>query len=157
MASSCSLGISSTISCMAPSPLREHAVCPPQVREHRAFFTPNLRLNGLSTQASRRRAHKLMQQSLPPSDGRAPTLLMPAGEIEAHAATATPLTSPKVQGAPGRIALWACEPSLGPVLSAALTRHRLRAQPDVRDGAPGCLDHDARGNQGNPRERNVGC
>jgi hypothetical protein len=84
------------MSAMAIDPLREIAVRPSQVREHRRFLVCNLLLKPAPAQAPRRAPRKLAQEPRTPTDGRAPALLMPAGMIEVQtiSAAATPLANP---------------------------------------------------------------
>jgi hypothetical protein len=137
---------------MAPTPLREIAVCPSQVREHRRFLARNLLPKPAPAQAPRRAPRKLAQELRTPADGRTPPLLMPTGmfEVETIPTATTPLANP-MQNVPERSTSRADEP----LPHATAERHRPLAQTND-DRTPGRLDHDARAGPGNPRERRTG-
>src|SRR5215471_15630707 len=155
MASSCSLGMTSTMSCMASAPFAEVAVHALQVRKHRSSLAPNLLPEPSCLQAPRWRPNKLAAKPSAPSNRRTVSLTMARCIRKIETAATTPHPINPVQRVTARFASRADHPRPDPALPPTNGRHRPLAKNDL-DLGPAGLDHDAVAGPGKPRVEGVG-
>src|SRR5215831_13444472 len=135
MTSSRSPGINSTMSCTAPSPLRESAIRPLQVREHRAFLAPNLLPEPSCLQAPWCCPNKLAAKPRTPSNRRTVSLTMARCIRKIETAATTPHPINPVQRVTARFASRADHPRPDPALPPTNGGHRPLAQNDLDLGS----------------------